>query len=164
MKFIREIVPYIAIIILVVLIRSFIVTPIKVDGTSMAPTLSDGEVMLLNKINHNYKRFDIVIVKYNDTRLIKRIIGLPGEHIKFIDNKLYVDNKVIEDITLDVKTADFDISELNYSVIPEDCYFVMGDNRNNSTDSRIIGPIEKGNIIGKTNFILFPFNKFGRVK
>ncbi|MEI3529692.1 MAG: signal peptidase I [Bacilli bacterium] len=164
MKFIREIIPYIIVIILVVLIRSFVVTPIKVDGTSMTPTLNDGEIMLLNKIDHNYKRFDIIVVKYNDTRLIKRIIGLPGEHIKFIDNKLYVDNKVIEDVDLDVKTADFDLNELNYSVVPDDCYFVLGDNRNNSTDSRIIGPIEKSNIIGKTNLVLFPFNKFGRVK
>lgn len=164
MKFIREIIPYIIVIILVVLIRSFIVTPIKVDGTSMTPTLNDGEIMLLNKIDHNYKRFDIIVVKYNDTRLIKRIIGLPGEHIKFIDNKLYVDNKVIEDVDLDVKTADFDLNELNYSVVPDDCYFVLGDNRNNSTDSRIIGPVEKSNIIGKTNLVLFPFNKFGRVK
>lgn len=164
MKIIKEIIPYVVVIILVVLIRTFVVTPIKVDGTSMAPTLHDGEIMLLNKFNHNYKRFDIVIVKYNDTRLIKRIIGLPGEHIKFIDNKLYIDNKVVKDVDLDVTTADFDLNELNYSVIPEDCYFVMGDNRNNSTDSRIIGPVVKDNIIGKTNLVLFPFNRFGHVK
>lgn len=130
----------------------------------MNPTLSDGEIMLLNKFDHNYQRFDIVIVKYNNDKLIKRIIGLPGEHIKFIDNKLYIDNKVVKDVDLKDKTNDFDINELNYSVIPKNCYFVMGDNRNNSTDSRIIGPVSKENIIGKTNIALFPFNKFGHIE
>ncbi len=164
MKFIKEIVPYIVIIIAVVLIRTFIVTPIKVDGASMNPTLNDGEVMLLNKFDKNYKRFDIVVVNYGDTKLIKRIIGLPGEHIKFINNKLYVNNKLVHDIKLDDETSNFDIREINYEVIPDDSYFVMGDNRNNSTDSRIIGPINKSNIVGKTNIIIFPFNKFGKVE
>lgn len=164
MKFIKEIIPYIIVIILVVLIRSFIVTPIKVDGNSMNPTLIDGEIMLLNKMDDNYKRFDIVVVNYGNTKLIKRIIGLPGEHIKFVNNKLYIDNQVIEDVDLAIETSNFDIKELNYDVIPDDSYFVMGDNRNNSTDSRIIGPIFKSDIVGKTRFILFPFNKFGTVE
>lgn len=130
----------------------------------MNPTLIDGEIMLLNKMDDNYKRFDIVVVNYGNTKLIKRIIGLPGEHIKFVNNKLYIDNQVIEDVDLDVETSNFDIKELNYDVIPDDSYFVMGDNRNNSTDSRIIGPIFKSNVVGKARFILFPFNKFGTVE
>lgn len=164
MKFIKEIIPYFIIIIIVVLIRSFVVTPVRVDGDSMNPTLIDGEIMLLNKFDKTYNRFDIVVVNYGDTKLIKRIIGLPGEHIKYKNNKLYINNKLIHDVKLDDETANFDIKEMNYNVIPEDSYFVMGDNRNNSTDSRIIGPINQKDIVGKTKIVLYPFNKFGKVE
>lgn len=164
MKFIKECIPYIIVILIVVLIRTFIVTPVRVDGASMNPTLNNGDIMLLNKFDKKYKRFDIVVVNYDGTKLIKRIIGLPGEHIRYLNNKLYINNKIIKDIELDVKTDNFNIKDLNYDIIPEDCYFVMGDNRNNSTDSRIIGPINKSDVVGKTKIVLFPFNRISIVE
>lgn len=164
MSFIKEMLQYAIIIGIVILIRVFVITPVKVDGDSMNPTLVDGEVVMLNKISKNYERFDVVVVNYANTKLIKRIIGLPGEHIKFINNKLYINNKLVHDVKLDTKTSNFDIKQINYDVIPEDSYFVVGDNRANSTDSRIIGPIKKSDVVGKASIIIFPFNKFGKVE
>ena len=123
MSFIKEMLQYAIIIGIVILIRVFVITPVKVDGDSMNPTLVDGEVVMLNKISKNYERFDVVVVNYANTKLIKRIIGLPGEHIKFINNKLYINNKLVHDVKLDTKTSNFDIKQINYDVIPEDSYF-----------------------------------------
>lgn len=164
----KEILPYIIVIICVILLRHFIVTPIQVVGTSMNPNLVDGELMLLNKITYNFndiKRFDIVVVDYSDEPLIKRVIGLPGEKIEYRDNKLYINDELVEEhFKTNGKTDDYNISESGYTSIPDDMYFVVGDNRINSADSRTIGLISKDTILGKANFVLFPFNKFGIVK
>lgn len=168
MKFIKELIPYVIIIITVVLIRTFIVTPVQVDGLSMYPTLKDNEILLLKKYDKDYKRFDIVVLKYKNDKLIKRIIGLPGESIKYVDDKLYVNDKLVEEnFSKNTETDDFDISYLlneEETKIPDNMYFVVGDNRDNSTDSRIIGLINKEDIEGTVDFALFPFNKFGKIK
>lgn len=168
MKFIKELIPYVIIIVTVVLIRTFIVTPVQVDGISMYPTLKDNEILLLKKYDKDYKRFDIVVLKYKNDKLIKRIIGLPGESIKYVDDKLYVNDKLVEEnFSKNTETDDFDISYLlneEETKIPDNMYFVVGDNRDNSTDSRIIGLINKEDIEGTVDFALFPFNKFGKIK
>lgn len=160
-KFIKELIPYVIIIVVVVLIRSFIVTPVQVDGSSMYPTLKDNEILLLKKYDKKYKRFDIVVLNYNNSKLIKRIIGLPGEHIEYKDNKLYINGKYVkENFKRNTETSDFELDKK----IPKDYYFVMGDNRDNSTDSRIIGFISKDNLEGVSDIALFPFDRFGSVK
>ena len=166
MKFIKELIPYLIIIVVVVLIRTFIITPVRVDGLSMYPTLKDGEILLLKKYDKSFDRFDIVVVKYGNTKIVKRIIGLPGDNLKFINNKLYINGEIInEDFLNDnVKTADFNINKFNIDIIPEGYYFVMGDNRGNSTDSRIIGVVPSKNILGITDFSLFPFSTFGKIR
>lgn len=164
MKFIKELVPYIVIIAVVVLIRTFIVTPVQVDGESMYPTLLDNQILILKKYDHSYDRFDIVVFKYNNSKLVKRIIGLPGETISYKNNILYINNKEIDNIKLDAYTYDFNLSELGFDKIPEGYYFVLGDNRTNSLDSRMIGLIPKDNILGVTNFSVFPFKRFGSIK
>ena len=128
----------------------------------MEKTLINGEIMILNKIGpktSGYKSFDIVVLKNNDSYLIKRIIGLPNEKIEYIDNKLYVNDKEIKDPYVNEVITEFSSIE-----VPNDSYFVLGDNRGYSKDSRIIGTISKKDLLGKTNFILFPFKKFGKVK
>lgn len=164
MKFIKELVPYIVIIIVVVLLRTFIVTPVQVDGESMYPTLLDNQILILKKYDHSYDRFDIVVFKYNNSKLVKRVIGLPEETVSYKNNTLYINNKEIDNIKLDAYTYDFDLSELGFDKIPEGYYFVLGDNRTNSLDSRMIGLIKEDSILGVTNFSVFPFNRFGIIK
>ena len=98
-KFIKELIPYVVIVIVVVLVRSYLVTPVIVSGDSMIPTLKDKELLLLNKINYRFndiKRFDIVVINHDGKEIIKRVIGLPGESIIYRSNKLYVDGREIE--------------------------------------------------------------------
>lgn len=165
MNKIKEIVPYLVIIIVVVLIRTFVITPIRVDGMSMYSTLNNGDILLLEKYNKNFKRFDIVVLKNGEDRLIKRIIGLPGDKIEYKNNKLYINEKYEEEnfLTNNQKTFNFNLTDIGYEKIPEDYYFVLGDNRTNSTDSRILGLIKKDRIQGKAVFTVMPISKFGRI-
>ena len=167
-KFLKEVYPYIVIILVVVLFRTFIATPVRVNGGSMESTLYDGEILILNKLNNNYKRFDVVVINKNingvKTKLIKRVIGLPGENIEYKDNDLYINGEIITDVSIS-RTTDFNLDDLyNIDKIPKDTYFVMGDNRGNSSDSRDyrVGLIKKSEIVGTTKLRLFPFNKIGK--
>ncbi len=161
MKIIKELIPYVIIIILVLIIRTYIITPVIVQGTSMSNTLEDQDILFLNKFDTSYERFDIVVLEHDSSKLVKRIIGLPGEHIYCEDNKIYIDGQLIEEDYITEKTEDFDILNAGLTVIPEGYYFVLGDNRTNSTDSRSIGLISEEDIEGTTNFRIFPLNYFG---
>lgn len=166
-ELIKKIYPYIIVVIVVVLIRSFIVTPAVVDGQSMEDTLYNNNVVILNKLDYklnDIKRFDVVVLKYNGEKLIKRVIGLPGEHVEYKDGNLYIDGFLTEDSYGKTGTDDFKLETLGYLNIPGDMYFVVGDNRNNSADSRILGLIKKEDILGSVSYRIFPLTKIGRVK
>ena len=157
---IKEIIEFIIVIVVVLLIKQFIVTPIRVNQSSMNNTLYDKDIMILDKISYRFqdvKRFDIVVVKRNNEYLIKRVIGLPGEIIKYEDNKLYVDGHLVEENFLHKNTSDYELTK----EIPDNYYFVMGDNRPDSLDSRVLGLMSRDDIIGKTKLVIFPFNHFG---
>lgn len=163
MKLVKELIPYIIIIIVVVLVRSFIITPVKVDGPSMEKTLYDGDILLLEKYDKDYERFDVVVLKYNNDKLVKRVIGLPGDRVEYKHDTLYINGEEIKESFIDEKTENFSLKELGYNVIPEGYYFVVGDNRNNSLDSRYIGLLKKDDIEGKVIFRIFPFKSFGKI-
>lgn len=158
MKQIKELLSFIIIIASIILIRLFIVTPVRVEGNSMYKTLSEGNILILNKLDHTYERFEIVVFNYKNERLIKRVIGLPGETVEFKDNKLYINDQEIEDNYGYGKTANY-----TKEIVPEDSYFLVGDNRNNSLDSRYFGMISKKDIAGTVSFVIFPFDKFGKI-
>ena len=161
---IKPLLPYIIIIAVVLFIKAFIVTPIKVNGESMYPTLEEGDIMILNKTAYYFnkpKRFDIVVVDMPNEYLIKRVIGLPGEHIEYKNNTLYVDGKKIEENFKHGKTDDFNIKELGSDTVPSGYYLVLGDNRGNSLDSRELGFMKEEQLLGRTSLIVLPFNRIG---
>ena len=158
-KIAKELIPYIIILLVVVLIRSYIVTPVMVSGTSMSPTLKGREIMILNKLDKKYSRFEIVVLKTDHDDIIKRVIGLPGETISCENNKIYVNSRKIDDKYGNGTTADFKKVTLG-----KDEYFVLGDNRENSLDSRYYGPFKKEKIKGSTKLVVFPFSKIGTVE
>lgn len=157
-NYIKEFLPYFIVILVVIFIKIFVFSPIRVNGASMNPTLNDKDIMILNEISYGFSdivRFDIVVVKEENEYLIKRIIGLPGEKIEYKDNKLYIDGKYVKEDFKHMETMDFS------TTLGEDEYFIMGDNRTNSTDSRIFGPISRDEIIGKTSLTILPISRFG---
>lgn len=160
-KWLKENLLFTILLLIIIIIRIFFYSPIRVNGSSMYPTLQDKEFMILNKIGlqKGINRFDIVVVEANGKYIIKRVIGLPGESVMYSDNKLYINGKVIEDNYSKSETENFE-----NVILKDDEYFVMGDNREVSKDSRVIGPINVKNIKGKTNLVIFPFNKLGIVE
>ena len=168
-EILKNVATYIIIILVVILIRIFFIDPVRVDGGSMNTTLADGEIMILNKIiykKQDIKRFDIVVIDEEDKYIIKRVIGLPGETIEYKDNVLYINGKVLNDPYPSTKTDDFSITDVGHTKIPGDTYFVMGDNRSDSLDSRYpsVGVIKKDQIVGRARLVIWPLNKFGNVK
>lgn len=157
LKIVKSILPYIIILVAVILIRIFIITPVSVDGNSMYPNLKNGNILLLKKFDKSYERFDIVVLNYDGNRLIKRVIGLPGEYVEYNNSKLYINGKIVEETMIDISTQNFKLESIGYNRIPDDYYFVVGDNRGVSKDSRIIGLIHKKDIIGSVSFSLWPF-------
>jgi signal peptidase I len=162
-KFWKAIKDYVYIIIAVVLFRTFIATPAIVDGDSMDTTLADGQIVLINKIIYSIsdiERYDIVIVKNDEDndKIIKRVIGLPNEKISYKDDVLYInDNKVKMNIKFE-HTDDFETETKDNE------YFVMGDNRDISKDSRVLGNFNEDSIIGRVGFRFYPFDKAGMIK
>lgn len=172
--------PYIIIIVFICIIRFFVATPVSVNGSSMYPTLKNDDYMILYKLTKKMRginRFDIVVINTDSGRIIKRVIGLPGERIKYEIEKnddgdevgaLYINGKKVkEDFIDDIAKRntcndDWIICKGEY-IIPEGEYFVMGDNRVNSIDSRVIGTVKDKDIQGIARLRIFPFNKFGNV-
>ena len=159
-RVIQEVVPFIAIIAVVLFIKQFIVTPVQVSGDSMYSTLKDGDIMILNKLGYKIgglRRFQIVVASNNGTLLIKRVIGLPNETIKFEDNVLYINGEEVDEPFLqdNVTTYNFE------TTTGDNCYFLMGDNRKVSLDSRELGCFDISKIQGTTSITIFPFTRFG---
>lgn len=137
------------------LLTSFVFLSVMVDGSSMAPTLKEGDKAITDGLFYKIggiDRFDIVIVEHKNykDRLVKRVVGLPGETIEYKDNVLYVNGEKVEENFLPEGT----ITKTYYGndikvTLGKDEYYVLGDNRENSSDSRSLGPIKKSQIKGK---------------
>ena len=145
-------------------VRTFIFEPVRVDGSSMLNTLTDSDFMIATKFDYllgDPERFDIVICDYPNTDdgmyRVKRVIGLPGETIELRAGELYVDGEHV--------AQDFDMTEnetyFGPLTVPEGCYFVMGDNRNNSKDSRspMVGQLKRSQIKGHVRCVVFLFGR-----
>ena len=146
-------------------VRTFIFEPVRVDGASMMYTLEDGEFMIATKYDYllgDPERFDIVICNYPNTNdgmyRVKRVIGMPDETIELRAGELYVDGKHVEqNFEMTPNQAYF-----GPYTVPPGHYFVIGDNRNNSKDSRaaMVGPLSRDEIKGHVRAVVFPFGNF----
>ena len=160
-EFLKDALKYIIAIVVILIVAIYVVSFQEVIGPSMNNTLKSGDITIVNKLVfrlRNIKRNEIVSLKKDDKIMVKRIIGLPGEHIEYKDNILYVDGKKISD-SRSSSTKDFKLESIGYDTIPKDMYLVLGDNRTNSSDSRTFGLVKKSDIIGKVNIRIYPFNK-----
>lgn len=150
------------------LITTYLIKPVTIHGKSMYPTLKDKDVGAINVISRkvfDVERFDVVVAYRDGMDWVKRIIGLPGDRVYAKDDVVYVNGKRIEEPYLnndyvnkirargDKFTQDFD-----EVILGEDEYFLMGDNRIISKDSRDIGPFLGKSIVGKDVYVVYPFN------
>ncbi len=146
----------------VFLIRTYLVQPFLVSGASMAPNINHGNYLIVDQLTKRFQEFqpgDVVVFRYPqdpDTFYIKRIIGLPGDRVQIKGGEVFVNSQKFSEnyLVLDIRT--FGGSDL---VLAADEYFVMGDNRDNSSDSRSWGPLKRQFIIGLARLRLFPFDK-----
>ncbi|WP_110112852.1 signal peptidase I [Bacillus sp. CGMCC 1.16541] len=161
-------------VLLAAVIRYFLFAPIVVDGLSMMPTLHDQNRMIVNKLSYKIgepERFDIVVFHATEDKdYIKRIIGLPGDHIEYKDDVLYINGKPYDEPYLEQYkseiidgslTQDFKLEDITggQAVVPEGHLFVMGDNRRYSKDSRQIGFIEMDRVLGETKTVYWPIKE-----
>ena len=170
-RYLYSIIEMIVVIVVTICVFKFVVIPVRIDGTSMENTLHDQSIALINGIwikAENIKRFDIIVLYSEalDEKIIKRVIGLPGDTIEFKDDVLYVNNQVTPQDFLDMNFVNE--SKITYNVerftddfkvvVGEGEYFVMGDNRLRSTDSRELGTFTIDDIIGMKGLVIFPFD------
>ena len=153
------------------LLTQFVVSVGTVNGKSMEPTLVNGQKLIVDRVTYKFadpKRFDVVVVKFpsQDDYWIKRVIGLPGDVVEYRNNgELYINDTLMDEPFLpnDIITSFFTTKSFfpDTGVIPAGQYLVVGDNRNNSTDGRILSTLSKKDIMGIARISLWPIDKFG---
>nr|WP_315104276.1 signal peptidase I [uncultured Catonella sp.] len=150
-------------------INAYIIQETIVNGSSMSPTLESSDKLLLDKVIYKMdklKRYDIVVFNYHDSSIyIKRVIGLPGEEVVIRKGRVYVNGRILDDDPLAKDKMHYSGIAKEGVKLGKDEYFVLGDNRNNSYDSRYeqVGVVKKSRIIGKVWIRIFPLLKFGAV-
>lgn len=164
---------YIGIVVLLCfIIINFVGCRSRVDGESMMPTLNDKDNLWVDKLSYTFgdpKRFDVIIFNYNeDTTYVKRIIGLPGESVRIDkDGKIYINDRLLVEDYGKEKISSNNLGRASQPVLlGKDEYFVLGDNRNNSSDSRWadVGNVHREDIVGKVVLRIYPFKDLGFVK
>lgn len=173
---IREILGWIFYIIVILALTYVIITYVgqrtSVSGSSMETTLSDGDQLLVDKLSYRFrdpKRFDIIVFPYQyaeNTYYIKRIIGLPGETVQVVDGYVYINGKRLESDVYGNERMDDPMAASQPITLGSDEYFVLGDNRNHSQDSRdpSVGKVKKDTIMGKAWVRIYPFDKMGVIR
>jgi len=153
---------------LALVIIVFLYQPVKVEGTSMAPLLSDQERIFINKFVYRFEpieRGDVVVFWYpldHTKSFIKRVVGLPGETVEIRQDTLYVNGKVVPEPYVPPQYEDS--SDFGPVRVPKDSFFVLGDHRISSNDSRVFGPVSSQYIYGRAVFAYWPVDHFGSLE
>ena len=154
-------------LIVVLLVRTFLFTIIRVDGPSMSDTLLNGDRLFVSVLDvrlNGPDRFDVVILHYPDKKgqYVKRVVGLPGDTIEVRSGQLFVNGALYEEPYLTPDRVErFSRPAYDFTVtLGDDEYFVMGDNRDNSNDSRSVGVISRSQFVGKVRCIIWPFSRW----
>lgn len=164
---------YILIIIgLTYLIITFVGQRTRVSGSSMEPMLSDGDNLIVDKISYRFRdpqRYDIIVFPYKyeeNTYYIKRIIGLPGETVQVIDGYAYINGERLESDIYGAEAMEFANMAADPITLGGDEYFVLGDNRNHSSDSRdpSVGVLKRKDLMGKAWVRIYPFDSMGVIR
>src|SRR5713226_9023400 len=169
-SFLRELAEVVLLAVILYIGISFAVQTVHVEGLSMFATLDDNDYLIANKIDyrlHPPQRGDIIILRppnNNSTDFIKRVIALPGERLLIRDGVVFINgHKLDEPYLPEAWTSQANWGAANGEVMPANQYFVMGDNRNRSQDSRTFGPIGRDRIDGRAWFRIWPLNNFGNI-
>lgn len=158
--------------VLAVIVRYFIFIPLRVEGDSMEPALQADSYLLFHKVNA-IDRFDIILFRDDNGEVyIKRVVGLPGETVAYQDDMLFIDGQRVLEPFLDeareenqIFTTDFTIPEsANEQKIPSGHYFVLGDNRPRSKDSRMFGFVPFESVEGTAKVVIYPFDQMHLIK
>ena len=177
-----------AAVVIALAVRAFIFEPVRVDGSSMDDTLANGEIMFVSKYDYasvwltlpwqsdsakeeaarittggDPKRFDVVICRYpgrGDTNFVKRVVGLPGDTVELREGFLYINGEKQEEPWISDEYRGGGLNEFGPCTVPEGCYFVMGDHRDNSNDSRMQGALPRNMIIGHVRSVVYPFGNW----
>ena len=150
-----------------VFIIAFLYQPVRVEGTSMLPRLEDSDRLFINKFVYHFKsieRGDVVVFHYPrdpEKSYIKRVIALPGDRLRIDDGRVYVNGTLLREPYVPSRYRDS--RSMAESTIPAGCYFMMGDHRSISSDSRDFGPVERSLIYGKAFFVYWPAHDVGVV-
>lgn len=172
-KMIFTVVLYIAAIVAAVLLfNKFLYAPMRVVGDSMNPSLSNDDILLVSKLAYEKgdpKRYDMVAFSYKydiHTWYVKRVIGLPGETVEIKNNTIYIDSEELKEYYGIYDEDRKKLEDYGPYTLRSDEYFVMGDNRDHSSDSRSgdVGPVTRDLFIGRAAFRLWPFNAVGSLK
>src|SRR5579875_2384206 len=156
-------------VLIAVLVILFLYRPVKVEGTSMMPSLYDHERLFINQFSYKFglgeiKRGDTVVFwapEHPTKSYIKRVIGLPGDRVQIIDGYVYINGKKLTEKYVPMRYRDD--RDWGPKVVPPDNYFVLGDDRIASNDSRAWGFVPKSYIYGKAVFVFWPLDKAGKV-
>ncbi len=165
----------VVVMILILILISCVAQRTVVNGDSMYPTLENNESVIVNKLAYKFEeieRFDVVIFPhYNEKKseeifYVKRVIGMPGEIIRIENGNIYINDEQLEEYYgyYDMDLPFFEGVAQDDYYIGEDEYFVIGDNRNNSEDSRTFGCISEDIITGKAAFRIYPFSRIGKIR
>ena len=162
----------VAVVVGLILVFTFVGRIIGVVGSSMVPTLHNGDMLILQSIGYEPRQGDVVVLTKEfgsvEGPIVKRVIATEGQtvHIDYATNSVYMDGERLDEPYINEPMRSPGVNTITDITVPEGCIFVLGDNRNNSSDSRLpeLGAVDERYVLGRVLFVIFPFQNFGVIR